>query len=498
MSKAGRDVTAGESTTRREFLRRSAAGVAGMAALPGVARGGAKAEDPPPAAGPLKVHPTNPRLFADPTGRAVYLTGSHTWADLHERAYDETPAFEYGAWLEFLAAHHHNFMRLWAWEHAAWMQFTDRMIRYAPNRYVRTGSGKALDGGAKFDVAKLNGAFFERLRKRIVEAGRRGIYVAVMLFQGFSIEQKGTKGVDRRKGNPWDGHPFHRDNNVNGIDGDPGRSGEGRDVHTLKLPAVTRLQEAFVRKVIETVNDLDNVLFEVSNESHSDSTKWQYHVIDLIHAAEAKLPKQHPVGMTFQWDHLRNGRNADLFAGPAEWISPNAEGGYRDDPPAADGRKVIVTDTDHLWGIGGNAGWVWKSFCRGLHPIFMDPYLDARTGGTLDRKYDPIRRAMGQTLRLAERMDLAAMTPRGELASSGYCLAKAAKAAARYVAYLPKGGRCTMDLSATPGELAAEWIEPVGGKVHRAATVRGGARRALTAPFDGDAVLHLTSAANEP
>ena len=31
--------------------------------------------------------------------------------------------------------------------------------------------------------------------------------------------------------------------------------------------AITALQEAYVRKVVDTVNDLDNVLYEISNES---------------------------------------------------------------------------------------------------------------------------------------------------------------------------------------------------------------------------------------
>ena len=29
--------------------------------------------------GPLRVHRENPRYFADGTGKAVYLTGAHTW-----------------------------------------------------------------------------------------------------------------------------------------------------------------------------------------------------------------------------------------------------------------------------------------------------------------------------------------------------------------------------------------------------------------------------------
>ena len=35
-----------------------------------------------PARGPLRVHPDNPRYFTDGSGRAVYLTGSHTWNNL--------------------------------------------------------------------------------------------------------------------------------------------------------------------------------------------------------------------------------------------------------------------------------------------------------------------------------------------------------------------------------------------------------------------------------
>ena len=31
-----------------------------------------------PATGPLRVHPTNPRYFTDGSGKAIYLTGSHT------------------------------------------------------------------------------------------------------------------------------------------------------------------------------------------------------------------------------------------------------------------------------------------------------------------------------------------------------------------------------------------------------------------------------------
>ncbi|MEW6755782.1 MAG: hypothetical protein AB1505_33105 [Candidatus Latescibacterota bacterium] len=128
--------------------------------------------------------------------------------------------------------------------------------------------------------------------------------------------------------------------------------------------------------------------------------------------------------MTFQY---QGGSNAALFDGPADRISPNpdADGGYtyQSNPPPNDGRKVILSDTDHLWGIGGSASWVWRSLVRGSNPLFMDPYKRGVLDQGSDAQWGPVRRALGDTRRMAERMDLAAMTPHGDLASTEYCLA---------------------------------------------------------------------------
>ncbi len=59
-----------------------------------------------PAAGPLRVHPSNPRYFTDGTKnadgslKAVYLTGSHTWNNLIDMDKADPPApFDFGAYL---------------------------------------------------------------------------------------------------------------------------------------------------------------------------------------------------------------------------------------------------------------------------------------------------------------------------------------------------------------------------------------------------------------
>ena len=73
-----------------------------------------------------------------------------------------------------------------------------------------------------------------------------------------------------------------------------------------------------------------------------------------------------------------------------------------------DGRKIVIADTDHLWGVGGDRSWVWKSFLRGLNPIFMDPFDDPRWKSSR-RNFESCRRAMGHTMAYANRMNLANM-----------------------------------------------------------------------------------------
>ncbi|MGH3449226.1 MAG: putative collagen-binding domain-containing protein, partial [Haloechinothrix sp.] len=164
---------------------------------------------------------------------------------------------------------------------------------------------------------------------------------------------------------------------------------------------------------------------------------------------------------------------------------------YRTNPPPADGTKVVVSDTDHLWGIGGDPAWVWKSFCRGLNPIFMDPYDHRVLTRQPDAPWEAVRQALGHTRQLAERLDLTTMMPQDRLASTGYCLARPG---GEYVVYLPEGGRATVDLSAASGDLRAEWLQAATGKWTSAEAVRGGAEREVAAPFSGHAVLYLRTA----
>ncbi len=433
--------------------------------------------------GTLRRHPTNPRYFTDDSGRAILLTGSHTWNNLVDMGPTDPPArFDYDAYLDWMADHHHNFFRLWTWELLSWDTRGNRekkaLLHYvSPQPWKRTGPGNALDGKPKFDLKQFDEPYFSRVRDRVRAAQDHGLYPAVMLFEGWGLQF--SPGA-------WKNHPFHPDNNINGVNGDLDGDGTGVEIHTGRSPEITELQRAYVRKVIDTVNQFDNVLYEISNENHPPSTEWQYEMIRFIKKCEKDKPMQHPVGMTFQY---KGGSNQTLFDSPADWISPNPEGGYRDNPPASDGQKVIVTDTDHLWGIGGNAAWVWKSFLRGLNPSFMDPYDGAGLShGFDDRRCDPIRRAMGYALDWSRRVDLATMTPRGNLASSKYCLANPG---VEYLVYFPAGSK-TPSVTLPAGRFAAVWFDTTTGKERKEKPfAHAGGEWMGVAPFQGDALLHL-------
>jgi hypothetical protein len=68
------------------------------------------------------------------------------------------------------------------------------------------------------------------------------------------------------------------------------------------------------------------------------------------------------------------------------------------------------------------------------------------------------RRAMGHTRTYAERIDLAASRPAGELTSTGYRLAVPGR---EYLVYSPAGGDVKVDLSAAKG--GQRPVQPVTG-----------------------------------
>jgi hypothetical protein len=429
--------------------------------------------------GPLHVDPINPRYFTDGSGKVVYLTGSHTWQTFKDRGLTDPPApFDFNGYLDFLVAHNHNFFRLWTWEQpSSWNNNPDGLKRFfTPFPWPRTGPGMANDGKPKFDLSRFDPSYFDRMRTRVAAAGGRGIYVAITLFDGWDL-------VNAPNGSG--GFPYDASNNVNGI------ASGGVESQSLTNAAVTQLQEAYVREVIDTVNDLDNVLYEIANETGPGGVQWQYHMIGFIKQYEASKPRQHPVGMSATYP----GMDSDLLNSNADWIAPNSQGF------ASDGHKVVLNDTDHSYGSGalradgpaGQQAWAWKTLMNGASPVFMDPYLEvwqgrnSPNGSTVDPYWEQLRKSLGYTKTYADKIDLEHAVPSGSLSTTGYCLARPGR---QYLVYQPSSGAFSVTLVA--GSYLFEWFNPTTGTVASTGMITAtSGSKTFTPPFSGDAVLLL-------
>jgi hypothetical protein len=447
--------------------------------------------------GTLRVSTINPRYFTDSSGKPIYLTGSHTWTGLIDRGAGDPPApFDFERYLDFLQNSNHNFIRLWSRHVTRYNSYGIDVLYSEPLPWVRSGPGNALDGKPRFNLNQFNEQYFSRLRARTMAARQRGIYVSIMLFGGHVEISE------------WAGNPFNSQNNINGVDGDFNGDGKG-DTQVMPLAAeVDTIQKAYVNKVIDTVADLDNVLFEISNESESNSVDWQSQLISYIKDYQSGridgiIRKKHPVGMTA----FRNTDNDNLLEASADWISPGAVNAddaageaYITDPPAADGQRVSILDSDHLFftlilnNPTAARHWVWTSFLRGHNPILMENIFQDTTGRvvpetTANVGYVVARAAMGQTRRYATRVNLAAMTPRADLSSTGYVLASPGS---EYLVYQPQSGPFAVDLIA--GSYAYEWFDAVSGTpvANGVATFKQG-RSSFAPPFAGNAILYLKS-----
>ena len=462
--------------------------------------------------GPLTAS-ANPNYFQDAHGSVLILSGSQTWNTLQDWGSNGSPqALDFTSYVHFLAAHGHNFTLLWRVELPHFCSLPTTVgsppdMTVSPQPWLRTGPGRATDGGLKFDLTKLNQSYCDRLRTRAQALNKAGIYVGVDLFIGEWLN------VFRCSS---DGYPFTGANNINGVD--DGYVGGKRGVASITMTApnaITQLQDAYVEKTIDTLNDLPNVLWMISEEAPANSVWWNHHQISHIEKYELKKRYQHPIG----YAALTGSPDATIYNSNADWVAP----AIRVSPFRTCGKghpacKVNINDSDHsyygMWNETAqqNRNYAWENFMTGNQVLFMDPYLvyyprqrrnvcDSPMHAICthpDPRWENFRNNLGYILRYSRRLNLGSVTPHPALSSTGYCLAQIPSKGAEYLTYAPSGGPFTMDLSAMPSSrrLKVEWFSPAtGATIAGRIIASGSSAQTFTPPFHGDAVLYLVDSA---
>jgi hypothetical protein len=325
------------------YLLSHALGCGGSSSSIGSGQGpgpGPVVQDPPQ---PLVVS-SNPNYFQDSSGTVLILNGSHTWNNLQDWGSNgTTQPFDFNAYVNFLKAHGHNMTLLWRTElpkfcNLPTMDNSPPDFTVSPHPWKRTGPGTATDGGPKFDLTKFDDDFFTRLRDRVQALNGAGIYVGVYFFTGEWLNAFRCSS---------DGYPLTGANNINGIDDGYSGGSKGNGSMTMTAPnPISAIQDAYVEKVIDTLNDLPNVLWAISEEAPSNSSWWHDHQMTHIRNYEEAKPFRHPVGFAVE----SNSDDEVVINSDADWIAPSS----RLSPPTTCGTgnprcKVDINDSDHSY-----------------------------------------------------------------------------------------------------------------------------------------------------
>jgi hypothetical protein len=345
----------------------------------------------------LEVHPTNPRWLTLDNGQtATVLTGAHTWSIFQDYEGDEPfPAIKY---MRGIADLGHNFTRGWFWEDGY----------YSPLPYVLDNGGYRLSG-------PYSQRYLARLRQRIKAARKRGLITSVMLFQGWSMDTRsGFRDPD-----PWPRHPYNRANTSESV---------SKQQAALHIGLAQQQQLDYVSFVARKLCREPNIIWEISNETHSNSlgspsaSNWQNNILSHLQSECGKRPTWVSCPIQTTMSSAERQQMTDVMMGMSSDIvtpcRPTVEAVVN--PEVADGRKVIIADTDHFDPDDVSPEWVWKAFLRGQHPIFMDltgelTWWEGDQWDPTELRWKRVRRALGEVQELVAAVE----KTRSETAESG-------------------------------------------------------------------------------
>lgn len=264
------------------------------------------------------------------TGKPLKLAGSHTWNNVQAINGRTAP-------LRTVVG---NFTRLWTVE--------TKTANFSSSIWGSNTPGiqRIEDGPFKKD-GSLNDTYYRRLEQVVQKAEKRDIVTGVCLFE-HSITAYFPGG--------WDGHPF------NGLGpSDPS------EVHTKG--AWNAFQRAHVKRVVDTLEPYGNVIYEVGNELHRNSTGWfQRQVVKWVEKFTDK-----PVGVSYASAVYRD--QSWLKRTGADFIVPGngaRAGGVRK-LPGFKGPQLL--DTDHGWALNSNVAGLRTAWSQG-RPLWLMDGLD--------------------------------------------------------------------------------------------------------------------------
>ena len=447
---------------------------------------------------PLQLHPDNPHYFLFRGKPTILITsGEHYGAVMNLD-------FDYAKYLGTLEKDGLNLTRTFTGayvEPKGAFNIQSNTLAPASARFIapwpRSTTPGYAGGGNKFDLTQWNETYFARLKDFVAQAVRSGVVVEMNLFCPFYEEVQ------------WKISPQNAINNINGLGAVP-----RTNVYTLdKNGGLLEIQEKLVRKIVGELNAFDNVYYEVCNEPYFGGVtlEWQHRMAEVIASAERNFPQQHLISR-----NVANGAQKIDRVHPAfsifnfhYAIPPNAiTQNYLLHKAIGDNETGFLGTNDapyrmEAWDFIVAGGALFNnldySFTVG-HEDGTFVYPATQPGGG-NPEY---RRQLGVLRDFINGFDFVKMKPDTNVIHGGQWTGMSARALSQsgraYAIYLrPVGtparerkGDVWLELEMPGASYAAEWIEPITGKVIREEKFVTSGLRRLNAPlFSEDVALRI-------
>ncbi len=416
---------------------------------------------------PIRLHPQNPHYFQFRGKPTILITSAEHYGAVLNLD------FEFLPYLDTLKKTGMNLTRTFSGaycEKPGEFGIEKNTLAPLPNRLIcpwaRSGEPGYINGGNKFNLSRWDNAYFQRLKNFVAEAGKRGIVVELVLFCPFY--------------NPtlWTFSPMNAVNNINGYS-----IVSSTETYTLQDEKLTEIQFDMTRKIIQELNEFDNLYYEICNEPYFGGVTldWQQRIAAVIVETEKKLPKKHLIAQ-----NIANG-NA-VVENPDQNVSIfNYHYAYPPDAVAQNYHWNRVIGYDET-GFSGNSdekyrGDAWAFIIAGggeynnLDYSFTIEYENGTAKQNAPGGGSPALREQLKILHdFMKSFDFIHMQPNhslltkidGDQETRGWLLANPGK---EYAIYLRNGNQAVVHLQIPKGIYTTEWINTVTGKIELSARV---------------------------
>ena len=265
---------------------------------------------------PIALHPQNPHYFIYNNKPLVLITSAEHYGAVINTAID------YKTYLDVLHKNDFNLTRIFsgAYCEGTYYDFepgkeykweeNQNTLSVRPNKllapWARSDSPGYINGGNKFNLDKWDDDYFTRLKDFCRRAAEKNIIVEVVFFSA-------NYGPVT-----WKNSPLNAINNINGI--------EKIAYNQFHLPTNKKLinyQLTMVKKMVEELNEFDNIYFELCNEPYwlkgipeteasikkqqflPEIEAWQQMISATVKATEKRLPKKHLIAQNFANQYLK-------------------------------------------------------------------------------------------------------------------------------------------------------------------------------------------------